>query len=82
MPFSLSGGLDVLGDLLRELARGADDEGLNADSVRVDAFNQRDAEGQGLAGPRLCFPDDVPALHEGRNGLFLDRCGRGEALPA
>ena len=59
-------------DLHRELAGGADHEGLGPVEVGVEPLEEGKAEGGGLPGTGLGDPDDVLALERHRDGLGLD----------
>jgi len=66
--------LHLLVDLLGQLAGGGHDDAV--DGVRgVGAFGQFVEDGQhvggGLAGARLCHGDEVAALEDDGDGLFL-----------
>ena len=65
----------VLGDLHRQLARRRQDDRLGVALAGVDALDQGDAEGGGLAGAGEGLGDDVFALEQRRDGLGLH--GRG-----
>ena len=76
-------GPHLRGDLLgleRELAGGAEDEGLADAAAEVEALEGTDDEGAGLAGAALGLGDDVPAADEGGDGTLLDRGGLLEAV--
>ena len=65
-------GAQRLGDLDAQLARRGQDEGLDLAVGRIDVLDDGEAERGGLAGSGLRLPDDVLALEEDRDGLFLD----------
>ena len=79
----------VTGHLAGELASGGDDEGLRLAGLgqvgvrRVagphDALEQRDAEGQRLAGAGAGLADQVGAQERDRQGHLLDREGLDDA---
>jgi len=71
---------DGLGHLDRELAGRGEDQRLRSADARVEAGEQRQRECGGLAGAGLRQAEDVAAVEQQRNGLGLDRGGRGEAL--
>ena len=63
-------------DLLRQLARGGDDQGADLAARSADqALQDRQDEGRGLAGAGLGQAHDVVSLEGRRDGLLLD--GRG-----
>ena len=64
---------ELLGHLDRELARRAEDHGLDAAVGRVHALDDGEAEGGRLAGPGLGLADHVAAGEGRRHGLLLDR---------
>jgi len=68
-------GEDDLLDLLGELTGGGEDEGLALAERGVDALEDRDGKGGGLAGTRLGLGDHVAGLEDGDDGALLD--GRG-----
>src|SRR5690606_16617479 len=72
-------GLDGVGDLHGELARGGQDEGLDLAEGGVDGGEQREAEGGGLAGSGLGDAGDVAAGEELGDGAGLDGGGGDEA---
>ncbi len=67
---------DLLRDLKRELAGGAQHEGGGAVPPGGDALEHRDAERGGLAGAGLRSNDDVPPGHDRPEGRGLHRSGR------
>ena len=62
-----------LGDLQRELARGCQHQHLRRLLGHVDAREDRQREGSGLAGAGLGEPDDVLSREQRRDRLGLDR---------
>ena len=60
-------------DLLRELARGRQDERLGALDRDVQLLQNGDGERRRLARTRLGLRDHVVALHDGDDGALLDR---------
>ncbi len=83
-----AGELEVAGDLECELAGGSDDERLRLALRDLDvvgvlgrdaALQDRDAEGQGLAGARAGLADQVGAQQGHREGHLLDGEGGGDA---
>ena len=84
----LAGQVEVVGHLERELAGRGDDERLRlalgqlgvVGVVRGDgALQDRDAEGQGLAGAGAGLADQVGAHQGDREGHLLDGEGGGDA---
>jgi hypothetical protein len=67
-------------DLDRQLAGGDDDQGLGDLAAVGDPLQQRDAEGEGLAGARAGLADDVLAAERDGERQGLDREGREDAL--
>ena len=63
------------GDLLAQLPGGADDHRLQILHIRIEALDQRDAEGAGLAGAGGGFGDHVPPLQHQGDGFQLHRGG-------
>jgi hypothetical protein len=63
-------------DLGRQFAGRGEDERLDGALARVDSLEQRQAEGEGLAGPGAGLADEVAPGEEVRQRLFLDG-GRG-----
>ncbi|GAC1328004.1 MAG: hypothetical protein NVSMB13_14790 [Mycobacteriales bacterium] len=71
---------DVLSHLHAQLAGRYDDQRLGLATARqVDPLEQRDAEGEGLAGAGPGLADQVGAGKRDRQGQRLDREGRGDA---
>ena len=66
-------GLEGVGDLERELAGRGEHERLGGADLAVDAGEDRQREGGGLAGAGLRQADDVAAAHQRRDGRGLDR---------
>ena len=60
-----------LQDLLRELARRHEDEGLDLVGIGVQRLDEREEEGQRLPGARRGEQHDVPAGAQGLAGLAL-----------
>jgi hypothetical protein len=72
--------LEVLDDLGGQLAGGGEHEHLDAGLVRlVEAVEDREEVGGGLAAARHRAREDVAPLEEGGDGHRLDRGRRGEA---
>ena len=65
--------LERLAHLERELAGGGEDEGLRRLLPQVEAREDRQREGRGLAGAGLGEADDVAALEQRRDRRGLDR---------
>jgi hypothetical protein len=59
-------------DLGCELSRRADDEGLQLASVHLDALQDREGEGCGLAASGLRLTNNITAGEQGRNRLNLN----------
>src|SRR4029453_11344204 len=73
-----AGGVDVAGDLEAELPGGDDDQGLHLGQVRLDLLDDRDAEGQRLAGAGAGLADEVDPGQRERQAEGLDgEGGRG-----
>ena len=80
--------LEAVGDLGRQFARGAQDQGargarLGRHAVLGQAMQDRQGEGRRLAGAGLGDAQQILALHDVGNGLGLDRrrlliAGRGQ----
>ncbi len=68
--------VELLGDLVGELAGREQDDGLGLREAGVDGFDQRDAEGAGLAAAGHRLDDQISAGAHPGNGRGLDR-GRG-----
>ena len=66
-------------DLLREFARGGDDERERAPVAHADALHERERERGGLAGAGLGGGDDVAPCEDERDRLALDGCRFGVA---
>ena len=66
--------------LQRQLARRDQDHGLDLVAARVEALEDRDAEGRGLARAVLGAREDVAARQRDRDRLLLDRRGPLEPL--
>jgi hypothetical protein len=60
-------------DLLGELARRREDQGLAFAQAVIDVVQNTGAESGRLSSPGLCLLDHVEALGEGNNTLLLDR---------
>src|SRR5205823_5274725 len=58
-----------------QLAGRRDDQRAGSGRRVADALDQRDQEGERLAGAGGGLDDDVVALHQGRDGLGLDGNG-------
>lgn len=71
----VANGDDDLLDLLGQLTRGGEDEGLARLDVGVDLLQNRDGEGGGLSGTGLGLSNDIVALDDGHDGALLN--GRG-----
>jgi hypothetical protein len=67
-----AGGVDVARDLEAELTGGDEDQGLHLGQVRVDLLDDRDAEGERLAGPGAGLADEVDAGQRERQAERLD----------
>ena len=67
--------LERLGHLRSELARGHEHERLDAGRVRVEPLDDRDREGEGLAGAGRALREDVAAAERlgDRGGLDGER---------
>lgn len=59
-------------DLVRQLARRGQDDGLRGVQFAVAPHHRADAESARLPRPGLGLRKDVVALHNGQNGLFLN----------
>ena len=59
-------------DLGCEFSRRADHEGLQLASVHLDALQDGEGEGCGLATSGLRLTNDIPAGKQGRNRLNLN----------
>ncbi|MNS12982.1 hypothetical protein D3C72_445620 [compost metagenome] len=70
---------ELVGDLHRELAGGADHQHLRVRAGAVDAMEGGQAEGQGLARARAGLGHQVLPAGDGGNGLQLHRGGVGVA---
>src|SRR5688500_12911233 len=70
--------LDLPSDLLAELARRDDNEGEWCAGTTVDALQDRECEGAGLSGARLCLGKDVAPGTERR---YRELLHRGEGGP-
>jgi len=70
-------GLELLADLVGELAGGSEDEGEDALWVVEEGLDDGQGEGAGLAGAGLGDADDVTAFEGYGKGLALDRRGPG-----
>ena len=57
----LSQDLDLAGDLLAKLPRGYDDEGERRSGASLDALEDREREGAGLAGAGLRLREEIAA---------------------
>jgi hypothetical protein len=53
-------------DLDGKLAGGREDQHLNGAPLRIDRFDRRNAEGQGLAGAGAGLTDDIAAIEQRR----------------
>ena len=83
-------GLEAVGDLGRQFARGAQDQGARGarrgrGAVLGQAVQDRQGEGGGLAGAGLGDAQQVLAGHDVGDGFLLDRrglgiAGRGQSL--
>ena len=62
-------------DLQRQLPCGGQDDRLELVRFRVDMFNDRDAEGEGLSGARGGLGGDILPLQHGRDAPGLDGGG-------
>src|SRR5690242_2540940 len=67
------------GDLGGQLARGHEDERLQCALARVNALEQRQAEGDGLAGAGARLADDIAPAQQRRDGPRLDERRRLDA---
>jgi hypothetical protein len=65
--------LEGFGDLDRQFARRRQHQRLHGAALDVDARQDRQREGGGLAGTGLRLPQHVAAFHQQRNGGGLDR---------
>src|SRR5438105_2845084 len=61
-----------------QLAGGDQHEGLRDGAATIDELDDREREGEGFARPSAGLADDIATGQEGRDGLGLDRCGRGQ----
>ena len=68
-------GDDDLLDLLRELAGRGKDQRLSALDIRVDALEDGDGKGRGLASTGLGLRDDVVSLDNRDDSTLLDSRG-------
>ena len=69
----------MLGDLDRQLTRRGQDDGLGIAFAGIDALDDGDTEGGGLAGAGERLGDDVAPCEEQRDRLDLHRGGLLEA---
>ena len=60
-------------DLLSQLACGAENESLNADSFRIKFPHDRCSKGESFPGSCFCFSNEIQSLYCDGNGEFLDR---------
>ncbi len=74
----LADALRDLAHLLSEFTRRADDQRLDL-AVRFEGVEDRNEEGQRLAGARLGNADDVPSVESNGYAALLDRRRRNEA---
>ncbi|MNS53917.1 hypothetical protein D3C72_866900 [compost metagenome] len=64
---------DLLGHLIRQLAGRTEHQGLYVDTVDVEAGEQAEGEGGGLAAAGFCLGNQVFAFEYQRQALSLDR---------
>ncbi len=76
-----AGRFEVAGHLQAELTGGDDHEGLDVRLVLLDALDDRDAEGEGLAGAGARLADQVDAGERQRQAEGLDGEGMLDADP-